>query len=216
MAPASTGASRTVASIRRALTGLAAALLVLAAAGCASPRGLRWERRVLSSLQSPDTVAVRRALIELRRPATPAIVQGVVLALETQPDPCARALAAAALGRLSDARAATVLHRAALQDADWVVRRRALRALAAVDVSEAGRAVPAVIAKDPVSAVRVEAINVAARVLAPDRAARIIVAGLDDQANEVVVTAHAALTRLTGKQIAPTDREAWRKALDQP
>jgi HEAT repeat protein len=186
---------------------------LLLLAGCAGPGSPRWERRVMSSLQEGGTQERREVLRDLKGPGTPAVCAELTAILATEADPVSRALAAGALGRMCGASCAAELARSALQDSSSVVRLRALAALADVAPQDLAAAAPQALQRDPEPAVRVLAVELIAKALPPDRAAQIIVDGLQDNSEAVAVTAHACLTRLTGRKLPPTDVPGWRQAV---
>ncbi|MDP6107141.1 MAG: LysM peptidoglycan-binding domain-containing protein [Candidatus Brocadiia bacterium] len=185
------------------------------AAGCAGSGARNQESIALTSLRSRDAVVQREALLELEGPLSPALREAseAILARDVNPMMCA--LAADALGRCGASEAAGELRLSVQQDTRWVVRKRALAALLAVSQEDGGEGeiLAAVLADDPHPNVRVEAVELAGRTLPADRATGIIAGAMrPGEAEAVIIAAHSWLTRLTGRDIPPTDYERWQEA----
>lgn len=187
----------------------------LVAAGCAGSSARNPESLALASLRSRDAAAQREAFLELEGPLSPALREAGEAILARDVNPMMRALAADALGRCGASESAGELRLSVQQDARWVVRKRALAALVAVSQEDGGEGeiLAAVLANDPHPNVRVEAVELAGRTLPADRATGIIAGAMrPDEADAVIIAAHSWLTRLTGRDIPPTDYERWQEA----
>ena len=199
---------------------LCALLLVVScsvpAGGCTILGGPTREAKVLASLQSRQPTDRREALLRLRASdVTPAVRAAVLRVLSTDVDSVARALAADALARLGERAGVDELRLSARRDAAWPVRKRALEALAALLGPDAEEDIEHSLAKDPNPTVRVAAVKLAARNLAPQRAASVILAGLKDTQTVVVLAAHRWLREIVGAvDIAPEDYDAWEQAVE--
>lgn len=186
--------------------------LLVGAWGCSSAGSARWERRTLATLQSHDPIAQREALLELEGPATPAVRQAAEAILRGSQDQFSRAMAADALARIGTPDSAEELRLSAGQDVSDEVRLRALRALVALQGEGAADVLESAVAGDPEPTVRVTAVELAARSLAPERAMPILLRALRDDSKAVRITAYQHLCALTGETLPLEDYEGWQKA----
>ena len=184
----------------------AAALLM---GGCGMLGGRTHEERILAALRSEDRADGRKTLLDLEGQATPAVREAVERILATDMEPRTRAIAADALGRSGMQECAAELRQSAREDSHWIVRVRALRALVQILGSRAAEDLEFSLKNDPDPTVRVEAVKLAAPVLPEREAARLIVEGLKDRAQEVKLAAWLELENLTGQEISPNDYDRW-------
>ncbi len=173
-----------------------------------------------AALRSADPVKRQKTLIALKELAagdkgisSADLHKAVEHILATDVDPSARALAADVLGELALPAHAEQLSLSLRQDSQWIVRRRAARALVKIKGSEAAQDIALCLKNDPHPFVRVEAIELAASALEPKRAAELILEGLKDEALEVRLAAYLTLKDLTGLQVPTEDYELWQVAL---
>lgn len=204
-----------VRTLCRRLNVLAMGLACMCCWGCgllSSP-----DDELVAAMRLGKTPEVRRqALLKLRDRARPAMREDLEIVLSRELDPSIRALAAQVLGELGDADAVAALRDSLRGDPSWVVRERALAALARLLGSEVGEDLEYVLEREPRPAVAVKALELAREHLAekePDRLLKLLMAALGDASPAVRLRADALLKELTGLSAAP-DPVSWRKALD--
>jgi len=155
----------------------------------------------------------REALAALKGRAEPYMRQDLEIILAQELDPAGRALAADLLGEIGDAAAAPELSRSVRLDTRWIVRQRALDALATVAGAAAADDIRHAALKDPRPEVRAEAVLLARRHLPRADAVPLLLETLSDRAGVVRLQTSAMLEELTGLRAAP-DAESWRRALE--
>ena len=194
-------------------TRLGAALLAaLLLSGCGL-FGPSWEQRKVAQLQSPRAEKRIDALFDVRHRATPAMRGALEQVLSTDVNLTARALAAEALGNLGMRSSVEQLRLSARRDTSWVVRRRALRALARVLGNDAPPDLAYTLERDPYGGVRVAAVDLAAQLGSEGSRNELLLKALQDQDNAVRINAYMHLKRLTGLDIPPGSHEKWRREI---
>jgi HEAT repeat protein len=188
----------------------AAVALVGASAGCA---GLSSRQHLIQTARTAPVQADRRAaLAELKGRTQPWMREDLEAVLAQELDPTSRAAAADLLGEIGDAASAPELRRSALTDTRWLVRQRALDALAKVQGTGAAADIQNALHSDPDPEVRREAAVLARKYLTQADATPLLLAALRDHSTVVRLQAGAMLEELTGLHPAP-DAESWQKAL---
>jgi len=194
--------------LRLALLACLCACALLA--GCTT-----WEQRARAGLRSRSAPERRETLEDLKDRPVAGVRKDVEQVLSTDIEPANRALAADVLGLIGMRESLDGLRVWAGRDRSPLVRGRALRALARIQVWRSGADLQVALQKDADAGVRVEAINLACRFLQPERAAEIILDGLKDKDKAVQVTAYHSLARLTGRDLPPNDLEGWAKVVSE-
>ena len=189
------------------LAALALAGVSLGCSGLASGQQL-----IRAARTAPVTEDRRQALIELKGRTEPGMRQDLEAVLSQELDPASRALAADLLGEIGDAASAPELSRSARADTRWIVRRRALDALARVQGAAASDDIQFALRNDPDPEVRTEAAVLARKSLPQADSVPILLGALRDHSSVVRLQAAAMLEDMTGLHVAP-DAESWQKAL---
>ena len=189
---------------------MAAVALLSALVGC---NGLSSKQRLLQTARTAPTVTERgKALAALKGRTEPWMRQDLETVLGQELDPTSRALAAELLGEIGDPASAPELSRSARTDTRWLVRQRALDALAKVEGAGAKDDIQSALRTDPDPEVRREAAILVRKYLTQEDATPLLLAALRDHAAVVRLQAAAMLEELTGLHPAP-DADSWQKAL---
>lgn len=201
------------------MRGAAARIFCLLAALAIAPLGAgcglvpRSGRALLRKARTaPDPEQRRRALLELRGRLQPQMREDLEAVLANELDPATRAVAADHLGELGDPAAATELRRSVRADSYWVVRKRALGALAEVLGSEVRVDLEYALENEPNARVRARAVVLAPQYLPEREAVEMLTRALEDSTPVVRLRAANRLAALTGMS-APPQAESWREML---
>lgn len=188
----------------------AAVALVGVSFGCS---GLPPKQQLIRTARTAPAPADRReALVELKGRTEPGMRQDLEAVLSQELDPASRALAADLLGEIGDAASAPELSRSARTDTRWIVRKRALDALARVQGAGAADDIQYALHNDPDPEVRTEAAVLARKCLPRADAVPLLLGALRDHSSVVRLQAAAMMEDMTGLHVAP-DAESWQKAL---
>ena len=186
---------------------------VFASSGCAlfgpGPAG-----RVQNAANLEEEEDKREEFLELAWYPHPAMRPELDKVLRNQQDPCVRALATEALGRLGDDESVKLLRRTAREDPHWLVRSRALTWLCNIEGADARDEMAWTLKNDPDALVRSRATTLAARYLVDEEMHALLLDALEDPAGEVRMTACVELQDLT-QQSYPPVRRPWQNFLQQ-
>lgn len=170
----------------------------------------------MAALRSRDAEKRIEALSAIEGRVTPAMLDPLVGILRSDMNPMVRALAADRLGTLGAEEALEELRESAERDKSWVVKRRALRALADILGEGVERDLQGTLNDESNETVRAEAVKLAAEQLSGDSRNELLLQALRDESRSVRVLAQVRLREITGKDYAPEEYSRWEEALSEP
>lgn len=191
---------------------LVVALLCVQCLGCGMFS--RSEGALLTRVRTGATARERHAaLLALKGRVQPWMREDLQAVLAHELDASTRALAAQMLGELGDPAAADELRLSVRQAEPWIVRGRALQALAVLLGPRVDEDLRYVLENEPDKQVRVAAVELACTHLPRDAATAFLLDALEDRSPAVRLKAGLLLHELTGRS-APPERQSWQEALE--